>query len=351
MAEKVFAAMSGGVDSAAAALLLLEQGYDVEGVTLRLRTDAPPEDIDDARASAAALGIRHTVVDLRALFRERVTDRFAAEYVRGRTPNPCIDCNREIKFGALMDWALDHGGDFLATGHYARVERRGIRFSLLRGLDKKKDQSYVLYQLTQRQLAHLLLPVGAYGKEAVRAMAGARGLASAGRPDSQDICFVPDGDYMGFLLRRGVEPRPGDFVDRDGRVLGRHRGLERYTTGQRKGLGVSGGRPLYVVRKDLETGNVVLGPETALYSSSLTAERVNLIEWDAVPPGARATVKTRYGQREAGAALTPLGPGLVRVDFDEPQRAVTAGQAAVFYDGERVIGGGTIRPAEQDAAE
>ena len=220
---RVAVAMSGGVDSAAAALLLLQAGYDVWGVTLRLQScgtaaAAAEEEIEAARRAAAALGIPHRVLDLRERFRTAVMDRFVSEYLAGRTPNPCVDCNREIKFGALLDWVLEQGADFLATGHYARVDRdgEGGRRRLLRGLDRQKDQSYVLYQLTQKQLAHLLLPLGDHHKPSVRAMAEARGLTNARKADSQDICFIPDGDYAAFLVRSGAELVPGDFVDRDG---------------------------------------------------------------------------------------------------------------------------------------
>lgn len=349
MKEKVFAAMSGGVDSAGAAILLREMGYAVEGVTLRLRrgpeAHAAEEDIIAAQSAAASLGIPHTVLELCELFQRQVMDKFVSEYVAGRTPNPCIDCNREIKFGALLDWALEQGGDYIATGHYARVrfDPETGRWNLLRGRDRRKDQSYVLYQLTQRQLSHLLLPVGEYEKPVIRRMAEEHGLLNAQRPDSQDICFVPDGDYVGFLKAYGgVTPVPGDFVEENGRVLGRHRGLECYTLGQRKGLGVSADQPLYVVRKDLERGTVVLGPDSALFTRELTAGQVNLISMESLPSSLRVTAKTRYSQREAEAVLTPLPGNQVRVVFDEPQRAVTAGQAVVFYDGESVVGGGTI---------
>lgn len=348
----VCVAMSGGVDSAGAALLLRREGYTVSGVTMRLHAmkDRPglcgsSEDIEMARTVAAGLHIPHTVLDLSDRFRETVMDRFVSEYVGGRTPNPCIDCNREIKFGALLDWALAQGADALATGHYARVARDETngRWLLLRGRDRAKDQSYFLYQLTQFQLAHLLLPVGEYEKPALRALAAEAGLVNADKADSQDICFVPGGDYMAFLRDfGGVTPVPGDFVDRAGRVLGRHQGLERYTPGQRKGLGVSGGEPLYVLRKDLDAGTVVLGPNEALFSTELTAQRVN---WLSIPePEApiAVTAKTRYSQREDPAVVHPLSGGRVRVVFDVPQRAVTAGQAVVFYDGDRVLGGGTI---------
>ena len=348
----VYVAMSGGVDSAGAALLLRQAGYDVSGVTLRLHhyKDRPglcgsADDIETAKAVATSLGIPHTVLDLCQLFQQEVMDKFVSEYVHGRTPNPCIDCNREIKFGALLDWALDRGADAIATGHYARVaydEALG-RWLLLRGRDRRKDQSYVLYQLTQHQLCHLLLPVGEYEKPALRAMAAAAGLSNAQKADSQDICFVPDGDYVAFLQGYGgVTPYPGDFVDENGRVLGRHKGLECYTTGQRKGLGISADAPLYVVRKNLDDGTVVLGPNSALFTATLTADHLNWIALPDLREPIQVTAKTRYSQREAAAVVEPLPGGRVQVTFEEPQRAITAGQAVVFYDGDIVVGGGTI---------
>ena len=349
--RRVFVAMSGGVDSAGAALLLLQEGFDVAGVTLRLHTyrDRPglcgsEDDIETARKVAASLGIPHVVLDLQSLFREKVMDRFVSEYVAGRTPNPCIDCNREIKFGALLEWALEQGADAIATGHYARVryDAGSGNWQLLRGRDRRKDQSYVLYQLTQRQLSHLLLPAGAYEKPALRAMAAARGLVNAQKADSQDICFVPDGDYVSFLRQYGgVAAVSGDFLDVSGRVLGRHRGMECYTIGQRKGLGISAAAPLYVLRKDMARGAVVLGEDRALYTRELLAERVNWISGEA-PAEAAVTAKTRYSQREAAALVQKLPDGRVRVTFQDPQRAITPGQSVVFYDGERVLGGGTI---------
>ena len=351
MARRVFAAMSGGVDSAAAALLLLQAGCDVTGVTLRLHgfRDRPglcgsADEIDTARSVAAALGIPHVVLDLSERFRERVMGRFVSEYVRGRTPNPCVDCNREIKFGALLDWALDQGADAMATGHYARVRFDGAvgRWQLLRGADRRKDQTYFLYQLSQHQLSHLLLPAGDYEKPALRALAAAHGLSNAQRADSQDICFVPDGEYVSFLRQQGAELVPGDFVDEAGRVLGRHKGLPCYTLGQRKGLGVSAGAPLYVLAKDPARNAVVLGADSALYTSELTAERVNWLSIP-VPDGPLSvTARTRYSQREAAAHVEPLPGGRARVVFRDPQRAVTPGQAVVFYDGDLVLGGGTI---------
>lgn len=346
---RVAVAMSGGVDSAAAALLLQQAGYEVWGVTLRLQScagavEAAEAEIDAARRAAEALGIPHRVLDLRERFRSAVMDRFVSEYLAGRTPNPCVDCNREIKFGALLDWALEQGADYLSTGHYARVDQAGEngRWRLLRGTDRRKDQSYVLYQLTQRQLSHLLLPLGSYDKPAIRSLVENRGLSNARKADSQDICFIPDGDYAAFLARSGAELVPGDFVDQTGRVLGRHKGLPCYTPGQRKGLGVSAGEPVYVLRKEAASNRIILGPDSALYTTELTAERVN---WLSVlpPEGPMAvTAKTRYTQREAAATAELLPDGRLRVIFQEPQRAVTAGQAVVLYVGDAVAGGGTI---------
>jgi len=353
MHKHICIAMSGGVDSAGAALLLQQQGYEVSGVTLRLHPykDRPglcgsADDIETARTVAAAIGIPHTVLDLSELFQQKVMDKFVSEYVHGHTPNPCIDCNREIKFGALLNWALEHGADAIATGHYAQVafDETSGRWLLLRGKDRRKDQSYVLYQLTQHQLAHLLLPVGDYEKPTLRALAAQAGLTNADKADSQDICFVPDGDYMSFLQNYGgVEPVPGDFVDESGRVLGRHKGLERYTTGQRKGLGISAGEPVYVLRKDLVAGTVVLGPNSALFTRELIADQVNWISIPELTAPIRVTAKTRYSQTESAATVEPLPDARIHVIFDEPQRAITAGQAVVLYDDAVVVGGGTIQ--------
>ena len=348
---RVAVAMSGGVDSAGAALLLRRQGYAVQGVTLRLLPcglkPGDPEGLAESRAAqaeAAAIGAAHTVLDRRELFDREGMERFSQEYQAGRTPNPCVDCNREIKFGALMDWALAEGFDYLATGHYARVEYdedRG-RWLLLRGQDGNKDQSYVLYQLRQEQLAHLLLPVGMYEKPALRALAQEAGVPEADRQESQDICFVPEGDYMDFLRRRGVSPVPGNFVDQEGRVLGRHKGMEYYTIGQRKGLGISAPEPVYVLRKDLEKNEVVLGPNSALMRRELVAERMNWISIPALTEPMAVEAKTRYRHTAAPAVVEPLAEGRVRVIFETPQRAITPGQAVVLYQGDEVVGGGTI---------
>ena len=349
--KRVLIGMSGGVDSAAVAVLLQQAGYEAVGCTLRLfRNDnagdcGSSKDVEDARAVAQRLGMSFYEFDFSERFCRCVMDDFVACYRAGRTPNPCIQCNRHIKFDALLRKADELGIGYIATGHYARIkydETTG-RWQLLRGKDRAKDQSYVLYPLTQYQLSRLKMPVGEYEKTAIRAIAEERGLINARKKDSQDICFVPDGDYTAFLQHYGgVTLVPGNFVDTAGKVLGSHRGLECYTTGQRRGLGVSADRPLYVLCKNSERNEVVLGDERELYSRTVWAEYFN---WVSVAPAAEpmsVTAKTRYSQKEAAATVYPEENGLVRVEFDEPQRAVTAGQALVTYQGEVVVGGGTI---------
>lgn len=350
--KRGIAAMSGGVDSSVAAFLLRKQGDALMGVTLLLQSSAEDacgsgSDANDAAKVCAALGIPHESWDMRDIFRQQVQDRFCACYRSGGTPNPCIDCNRYLKFGAMLDRALAEGWDYVASGHYARVgwdESRG-RWVLKKGLDESKDQSYVLYSLTQHQLAHLRLPLGDLHKEQVRALAAEQGFSSANRPDSQDICFVPDGDYAAFLERHtGAALTPGNFVlAENGQVLGKHRGMEAYTIGQRKGLGISWSEPLYVVDKCGADNSVRLGRNADLFRTELTAGDCNWIAVSAPEEGMRATARTRYHQKETPCTLYPLADGGVRAVFDSPIRAITPGQAVVFYQEDLVVGGGTIR--------
>ena len=345
MKKKVLIAMSGGVDSSAAALLLQKQGYECAGATLSLCGN----ETDGAKRIADGLGMPFYIFDEHELFAREVMDHFVSEYRAGRTPNPCIDCNRCLKFGAFLDRALEMGFDYIATGHYARVgyDEASGRYRLLRGESRAKDQSYVLYQLTQFQLAHLLLPVGDFDKDAIRQEARQAGLDVAEKSDSQDICFIPDGDYVQFLRRHGAELTPGDFVDKDGRVLGRHKGLPCYTSGQRKGLGVAAGKHVYVVRKNGADNTILLGDDADLFSAALTASRVNWIAGEAPAAPVRCTAKTRYSQHiDAPCTAYPLAGEGVRVVFDTPQRAITAGQSVVLYDGDEVLGGGVIDGAE-----
>lgn len=359
MNNKVMVGMSGGVDSSVAAMLLREQGYEVMGVTLKLFSDedivaAEKEgktccalnDVMDARAVAYKLGFEHVVFNFRDCFREKVMQQFADCYLCGRTPNPCIECNRHVKFDKMLRRALELGYDYIATGHYAvrEYDENTGRYLLKRPKDRSKDQTYVLYALTQEQLSHTLFPLGNLEKQEVRAAAERAGLVNSSKPDSQDICFVPDGDYVFFIKKlTGADVPEGSFTDIEGNILGTHKGIINYTVGQRKGLGISLGKPAYVVRKDIESNTVVLGDESDLYTSVLTAEDVNLISVESLEAPMRITAKTRYSQHEQPAVLSYLRDGIYQVVFDEPQRAVTSGQAVVFYDGDIVVGGGTIR--------
>ncbi len=355
--KRAVIAMSGGVDSSVAALLMQRDGYDCTGVTMRLFREAANASAcgksccsDDDEADAAfvchQLGIGHEAVCLSKAFEQNVIRKFIREYEAGRTPNPCVDCNRSLKFEALMDWAREEGFSVLATGHYARVryDRAAERWQLLKAADAKKDQSYVLYMLTQEQLAHLRLPLGELRKVDARALAQAQGLVTAQKRDSQDICFIPDGDYADFIERwTGRRGLPGEIVDPVGRPVGRHRGLIRYTIGQRRGLGVPAGEAVYVIAKDPERNTLTVGPGSALYHRKLLAEDFNWLSVPELGGPIRVTARTRYHQPEASAIVSPLPGARVLVTFEEAQRAITPGQAVVLYQGELVVGGGTIR--------
>ncbi|MBI4280219.1 MAG: tRNA 2-thiouridine(34) synthase MnmA [Armatimonadetes bacterium] len=355
---RIAVAMSGGVDSSVAAGVLAAQGHQVIGFTLNLwpawltgETDAAAKAccgvgaVEDARAVARRLGIRHYVLNVREEFQRAVIDYFCDEYTEGRTPNPCIACNRAVKFSLLLNKALGLGFDYLATGHYARVrydETRG-RYLLLRAADARKDQGYVLYGLTQGQLARLTLPVGELDKARTRRIAGEMGLPVADKPDSQEICFVPGGDYREVVrFLRPEAMRPGPILDTSGRVLGEHRGMAGYTVGQRRGLGLAAERPFYVVALDTSRNAVIVGGETELLSDELEADGVNWIAVESLDDPRRCTARIRHAAREIPAEVAPLPRGRVRVRFDEPQRAVTPGQAVCFYNGDVVLGGGTI---------
>jgi len=351
-------AMSGGVDSSVAAYLLRREGCDVIGVTMRLWSSDDAaitpdhqgccsiEDIEDARRVCQVIGVPHYVLNVEREFRAHVMDYFVAEYRRGRTPHPCIACNDRIKFDFLMRRASMMDAGFVATGHYARLvtdERTGAR-QLLRGVDSSKDQSYVLFGLSQRQLGHVLLPVGHFTKQRIRGLALEGGLHLADKRDSQEVCFIPQGDYREFL-RKHATPQPGEFVDSAGRVLGSHGGIEQFTVGQRRGLGVAAGERLFVTRIEPETRRVVLGPAEELLRRGARVERVNYVGGDAPGEPLRVSAKIRYNGRDVQAMLEPRDTDTADLLFEMPQRAVTPGQAAVFYDGDRVVGGGFIAAA------
>ena len=346
--------MSGGVDSSVAALLLKRQGYEVIGVTMRLwtveRTDVPAsskrccsvEDVDDARRVCQLIGVPHYVQNFEREFQQHVVDYFVREYDRGRTPHPCLACNDKIKFDFLLRRALFLDADYIATGHYARVQRNGSGLKLLKGADSGKDQSYVLFTLGQAELQRLLLPIGEHPKREIRQIAADAGLPVADKPDSQEICFIPDGDYRKFLGERG-SPTPGDLVDSDGKVLGRHPGVQFFTVGQRRGLGLQGntGDPMFVIRIVADDNRVVLGRRDELDESQLWASRVSYVSGHAPTGPLEVSAKIRYKADESRATLLPDGDR-AEIRFHSPQRAVTPGQAVVFYDGDEVVGGGII---------
>lgn len=347
-------AMSGGVDSSVAAFLMKEKGYDIIGITLKLHSGndiieeqscCTQQDILDAKAVCDRLQIEHRVVDLESNFKEYVIDRFINSYMSGGTPNPCVDCNRFIKFSKLLEIAKDEGFDYVVTGHYAQVafvEETG-RYVLKKGLDESKDQSYVLYSLNQEALAHIKLPLGELSKAEVREIAEQNGFVNANKKDSQDICFVPDGKYADFITQYTGKSFPdGDFVDLNGKVLGTHKGIIRYTIGQRKGLNLALPQPMYVCKKDVDKNVVTLCLNDELFTSELVADDVNFISISELKEPMKVKAKIRYKHNEADATLYPDSNGTVKLVFSEPQRAITSGQAVVMYDGNTVVAGGTI---------
>ena len=356
MSKKVVVGMSGGVDSSVAACLLKEQGYEVIGVTMQIWQEEQPEEVensggccgltavDDARRVAQVLDIPYYVMNFRQEFQKQVIDYFVEEYLNGRTPTPCIACNRYVKWEALLQRSLNIGADYIATGHYARVEQLANgRFAIRNSVTAKKDQTYALYNLTQEQLKHTLMPVGDYTKEEIRQIAMERHLPVAHKADSQDICFVPDGDYGAFLTKEVPDrmPGPGNFVSESGQILGVHKGITNYTVGQRKGLGLSMGHPVFVSEIRPETNEVVISDED-VYASELICNQINFMGMSDLKEPRRVWAKVRYAHRGEWCTISRLDEDGIHCAFEKPVRAVTPGQACVFYDGEYVLGGGTI---------
>jgi tRNA-specific 2-thiouridylase len=358
--------MSGGVDSSAAALILQGRGHRVVGVTMKLIGDGENDptdasltlsgrsccsfrDIIDARSVSQKLNFDHQIHNFSALFRKEVIERFVMAYVRGRTPNPCVDCNRRLKFGPLFARAFLLGCEKLATGHYAKIAKDGAtgRYLLKKARDQSKDQSYFLYGLSQEELARTLFPLGNFLKGEIRAMATESGIVNAKKPDSQDICFVRNGRYDLFLESFGIKDNPGDVITPQGKILGKHRGIHRYTIGQRRGLGIHSPRAMYVLRLDPDSNTVTVGDESGLYSDWAIADDLNVISGEPLTHPLEAMVKVRYRQTETPALLEPMAPGRIKISFQRPQKAVAPGQAAVFYQNDVVIGGGTIVSAGQ----
>ena len=352
--KKALIAMSGGVDSSLAAKLMKDAGYECIGCTMKLydnediglsrgHTCCNLDDVEDARSVAHKLVIPYYVFNFKETFRETVIQRFVEAYESGKTPNPCIDCNRYMKFDKLFERAVLLGCDYVATGHYARIEKRSGTYILKKALDETKDQSYVLYSMTQEQLAHTMFPLGCLRKTHVRRLAEENHFINAEKPDSQDICFVPDGEHGSFLERyTGKKYASGPFLDIKGNVIGTHNGFVRYTIGQRKGLGIAFGKPMYVKCIDASNNTVTLAEDSALYANKLAAADFNWISGQPPAAGLKCTAKIRYQQREQPAIAYPQNDGTVKVIFEQPQRAITPGQAVVLYDGDIVLGGGRI---------
>ncbi|HVU27235.1 MAG TPA: tRNA 2-thiouridine(34) synthase MnmA [Verrucomicrobiae bacterium] len=351
--QRVVCGMSGGVDSSATAALLLEQGYDVIGITLKLwpqdcvnRAEdkcCGPQAVTDARSVCDKLGVPYYLIDEAAEFQKHVIQYFADEYKAGRTPNPCVMCNQNLKFGRLIDRADQLGADFIATGHFARIEKNGSRHLLKRGRDLRKDQSYFLFSLRQDQLARAMFPLGEKTKSDTREVARHCRLKTADKEESMEICFVPDNNYGGFLQQANlVQKHRGEIVDTRGQILGHHDGIEFYTIGQRKGLGITTPKPVYVVELDVENNRVVVGDETMLDHDEFTATNCNWVPFDKLTESIQVTTKIRYNHPGTSATITPLENNSVRVKLNSPQRAITPGQAAVFYQDDLVVGGGWI---------